>query len=75
MYQGERKDERGLSTGCIGVREKTREVLAQVVSGSEDKNEGGPGAGYVRVRGETHRLYQVRGETEEVGDQYGHLNR
>ena len=32
MYRGEKKDEGGLSTGCIGVREKTREVLAQVVS-------------------------------------------
>ena len=33
LYQGERKDESGASTGCIRVREKTRAVLAQVVSG------------------------------------------
>ena len=51
------------------MREKTREVLAQVVSGSEDKNEGGPGAGYVRVRGETRVVLAqvVSGERRDRG--------
>ena len=55
---------------------KTREVLAQVVSGQAEKDEGGPGTGCIRTRGETREVVLaqvVSGREERPGMSWDRL--